>query len=458
MWRYFIASVVDIDNAICCFSWPFSILWSHWRLPHIRQSILTRVRFVILLLIITLACLAMLSAKSWMLLNESICSKIGFRLCELLHGPGPVYRILFLMFLYFFMMAIFLVDIQTTKSWRTVFHNHLWTLKSVSLLLLTILFIMIPRTIYTGEVWHFFGLNSAFAFIVLQFVILIDSVHAFNLKIVTWMEQPEHEAYTKCCFLLLWLPTSLFYLISLYGTVIFYKNYSSKSECSTNMFFISFHVYMCAAATFVSIHPIVQEAKPKSGLLQASVASAYSTYILWLALSNQPDEICNPTREYLYPIDPIRNPQIIVSLVITFFILFAFATRIVNAPQYGKYVRDENVTFESIHEEGEARRNMPRLPSIIEDDEIKGVEYSYSFFHVILCLASLYLMMTMTNWYRPEEEENLTVKLIAGWGAIWIKLCSGIFCVFLYIWSLVAPVIFPNTYGDLVFYEMLFSV
>lgn len=34
------------------------------------------------------------------------------------------------------------------------------------------------------------------------------------------------------------------------------------------------------------------------------------------------------------------------------------------------------------------------------DNEEEGVSYSYSFFHFHLCLASLYIMMTLTNWYQ----------------------------------------------------------
>ena len=151
--------------------------------------------------------------------------------------------------------------------------------------------------------------------------------------------------------------------------------------------------------------------------------------------------------------------------------------RVVDPPQYGKYLtpptsrtqthtqtltqtvtQDHVIQTQTSDLQNNDSQKTKLLPTIIRQDEINGVEYSYSFFHFVLSVGSLYLMMTLTNWYRPEEEENLTVKLVAGWGAIWIKLCSGIFCVFLYIWTLVAPVIFPHSYRDLVFYELLFKI
>ena len=95
--------------------------------------------------------------------------------------------------------------------------------------------------------------------------------------------------------------------------------------------------------------------------------------------------------------------------------------------------------------------------ALIWDDEIEGIEYNYTFFHLTFSLASLYLVMSITNWYRLDEGEHLTVRLVQSWSAVWLRISASIFCSFILIWSMIIPVLFPETYKHLLFFQYLTS-
>ena len=80
------------------------------------------------------------------------------------------------------------------------------------------------------------------------------------------------------------------------------------------------------------------------------------------------------------------------------------------------------------------------MESVDKQDE--HVTYNYSLFHFIMSLASLHIMMTLTNWYSPSHDTNLR-GLERSWPAVWIKMGSSSACLCLYIWGLLAPVLRP---------------
>lgn len=78
-------------------------------------------------------------------------------------------------------------------------------------------------------------------------------------------------------------------------------------------------------------------------------------------------------------------------------------------------------------------------------DERQGTIYSYTYFHFVFFLGSLYVMMTVTNWFHYDNHK--IEKLLDGsWSVFWIKMASCWVCLILYMWTLLAPMVCPKRF------------
>ena len=84
-----------------------------------------------------------------------------------------------------------------------------------------------------------------------------------------------------------------------------------------------------------------------------------------------------------------------------------------------------------IAEDGETDRQR------VWDDEKDTVAYSYAICHFVFLLATLYVMMTLTNWYKPITSD--LKQFTANDPSMWVKISSSWICILLYIWTCVAP-------------------
>uniref|UniRef100_A0A1A7Z6R5 Solute carrier family 12 (Potassium/chloride transporters), member 6 n=1 Tax=Iconisemion striatum TaxID=60296 RepID=A0A1A7Z6R5_9TELE len=206
----------------------------------------------------------------------------------------------------------------------------------------------------------------------------------------------------------------------------------------------------CVIISIVSILPKIQKAQPHSGLLQASLISLYTMYVTWSAMTNNPNRNCNPSLLSLVanvsttqpPAD--SNPgqvqwwdaQSIVGLIIFLFCTLYASIRSSSNTQVNKLMQTEEgggSGGEGVVGEDGIRRAV--------DNEEEGVSYNYSFFHFHLCLASLYIMMTLTNWYQPDTTMQVMQSSMP---AVWVKMSSSWLGLGVYLWTLLAPLIFPN--------------
>lgn len=74
-------------------------------------------------------------------------------------------------------------------------------------------------------------------------------------------------------------------------------------------------------------------------------------------------------------------------------------------------------------------------------DEFVPVSYNYAFFHMIFALASMYMAMLMTGWGEVEQDKE---RIDVGWASVWVKICAQWLTGLLYVWTLIAPSLFPD--------------
>lgn len=77
-----------------------------------------------------------------------------------------------------------------------------------------------------------------------------------------------------------------------------------------------------------------------------------------------------------------------------------------------------------------------------EEEKKKAVTYSYAFFHIIFSLASMYSAMLLTGWSTSVGESGKLVDV--GWPSVWVRILTGWVTAALYMWSLLAPILFPD--------------
>ncbi|XP_069567628.1 serine incorporator 1-like [Brachyistius frenatus] len=370
--------------------------------------------------------------------------------CDVIVGYKSVYRMCFAMACFFFLFSIIMIRVRNSKDPRAALQNGFWFFKFLVLVGITVGAFFIPDGTF-NTVWYYFGVVGSFIFIIIQLILLVDFTHSWNQS---WLEKAEN-GNSKCWFAALLSVTIIHYALAFSAVVLFYVFYTQPDDCTEHKVFISLNFLFCIIVSIVAILPKVQEAQSSSGLLQASLISLYTMYVTWSAMTNNPNRRCNPSLLSLVqsgsptpPPEPAPttapenvqwwDAQGIVGLIIFLFCTLYASIRSSNNNQVNKLMRTEEgqglaTDFEAATGDDGVRRAV--------DNEEEEVTYSYSFFHFSLFLASLYIMMTFTNWYKPDTDYH---AMQTSMPAVWVKICSSWLGLGLYLWTLVAPLMLPD--------------
>ncbi|PKI78525.1 hypothetical protein CRG98_001083 [Punica granatum] len=257
---------------------------------------------------------------------------------------------------------------------------------------------------------------GAALFLLVQVLILLDFTHSWN---DAWVEKDEQKWYIA----LLAVSIGCYIAAFTIGGILFIWFNPSGHDCGLNVFFMVMSLILPVIFTGVALHP-----KVNGSLLPASVVSVYCAYVCFTALSCEPrDYACNGLHGKS---KAVSTGTLILGMLTT-----------VLSVLYSAFRAGSSTTFlsppsspRSDVEEGTDKEDK-------KEAEARPVSYSYSFFHLIFALASMYAGMLLSDWTSSSDSSDL---VDVGWTSVWVRICTEWVTAGLYIWTVIAPLLFPD--------------
>ncbi|ORZ24404.1 serine incorporator/TMS membrane protein [Absidia repens] len=421
-----------------------------------NNSIATRIGYAIIFLLNSIIAWLMLSDWAIKQLQHLTLDYLKLECSErTCYGIIAVHRVCFALVLFHSILGVLLIGVHDSRQKRAALQNGWWGPKVLIWFALVGASFFIPNGFFM--VWgNYFALIGAAIFILIGLVLLVDFAHSWTERCLDNWETQESNKWKY----ILIAGTVLMYSGGIALTGIMYAFFATNG-CSLNQFFVTFNMILCLLISFMCVTPSVQEANPRSGLSQSSIVVIYCTYLVLSAVANEPnDKQCNPLRRS----QGSQTTTIVLGAIFTFLAVAYSTSRAATQDIHQTTAQDSSRErlIASVENGSQPRSvlynddNDEDLGDVDDkDDERNGAVYSYSFFHFIFAVASMYVAMLLTNWNTitmeemtdPEQDGDL-VRIGQSYTAVWVKIVSGWLCSIIYGWTLVAPVLMPDRFLD----------
>lgn len=403
---------------------------------------------------------------------------------ESCYGLLAVHRVCFALTLFHAILSASLIGVNSTRNRRAAVQNGWWGPKVFLWLVLVVVSFFIPNTffIFWGD---YITIIGACMFILLGLVLLVDFAHSWS---ETCLEKWENSEGSFWQFVLVGSTVGM-YAGSIALTGLMYGFFAAET-CTLNRFFISLNLALCILISLICIHPAIQASNPRSGLAQASMVTVYCTYLTMSAVANHSDteNVCNPLRRGT--VQGTRTSTLVLGAVFTFLAIAYSTSRaatqskalVGNKRKEGAIIlepdSDDNSTHHLITSQP-SKTQSPRYQALLaaveagaipasaldeeedddestsplgeeRDDERTGTKYNYAWFHIIFVLGCMYVGMLLTDWQFFKTAANSDDGIYIGRSltSMWMRIISSWLCILLYVWSLVAPVLMPDRFGE----------
>ncbi|KDO25981.1 hypothetical protein SPRG_08634 [Saprolegnia parasitica CBS 223.65] len=263
---------------------------------------------------------------------------------------------------------------------------------------LVVISFLIPSAFFEGYAW-LARVTSVF-FLVLQIVIIIDFMYNVRDYLIDRIDAAEADAETTASLLgtasppanRSWIWKSIYLAIVLVclggavtGIALMYQNYG---DCAIGSTFTTITLVSILIATGISITEWAG-----TGLMPPSIVAAYAVFLCYQALTSNPNA---STSFYRLKLTPLGH----------------WSTSSSASSALQMHRTDET-----------ANASNADTPSWQ--------------FHLVMLFGGLYMAMVLTQWGSLHGQEQGAVNM-------WVQIVSQWMVLLLYVWTLVAPRLFPD--------------
>jgi len=289
---------------------------------------------------------------------------------------------------------------------------------------------------------------GGFAFNIFQQIILVDVAYNWNKSWLAKSEKAEvdeGEGKGKKWLGAILAACALLYIGSITGIVLMYIYFGG---CSTNDAFISITMLMTLLCTIVQL-----KFSDNGSLLTSACITAYATYLCGVACSKNHNAECNPKLG-----DKSIGNIVLGLLLATMSLLWTGYSHTANKTVGG---RNEEDVEDTIAPSGESEppkvggvvvdasygATSPNTP--LNDEQRASIASDPTYFNnswklnAILALISCWYSMALTGWGTIEKRGNIANPDVSE-VSMWMLIASQWIALLLYLWTLIAPKLFPD--------------
>lgn len=342
-------------------------------------------------------------------------------------------------------------------------HDFAWDLKYLLFFGLLVCYIFLPTEVFDnhGYVWP--ARVGAFLFLLLQQIILVDFAYQLNETLLEWDNAESGSSSDEMCTrwkgLLLTLSIGT-YLASITGIILMFVYFTG---CTDNNTFIS--IALVAIVCFTILQLADADGNSGNNLLTSAVVAGYVTYLTYVAVSSNPHDSCNPVYNESNKPGPIIIGLILV-LISTSATIY-FSSRSITDLATGGHNSGGAIVNEALAAqltggtvESQPKKEFSDFGSLTAgehssqapisrqgswmDSDANGSGNRVATFNIAMMLIAMYWCMVLTDWGNVVKESASDSSPTAGKVVMWMNIVASWMCSLLYIWTIVAPKVFPD--------------